>query len=423
MNDWHHEIRVESGGRSHSGAELTRQKSPIGPQHTIYQRGVLEDSFAKVFRGEVLLEGRERQRVLDRLLGKFDDQRPVFDPSAAEVATRPYIPGILNHGTTPAFIGPKGWGKTTFLCRELAPALIIPGRRFLGHFEPAKMTEAERARDVWLINSETRAGAVHEELIAAGLVFAKRDGVPCYVSPDLGLGAGVLIVEQLPESGGASQFDLTDPVKFEDWEARFLEFTGRHDAPLMVIADGLTAAMRNDTGRTGAQTSAFRLLLQEAGIPNGMGVLHSPMDPRVHTPMGGIESGAEWDGHWYATADKYPIMPSTPRHFFTRPRMGDPEVPRRRIVRSEAGGLRYVDAGEKLDRLSESEGDPRRDRLLGRLQGGASLWTAELCGNGDEFKANKKVLAQLEREGEVIAEQVQEGRTRGYRWRLPATTD
>ncbi|MFB4350430.1 hypothetical protein [Microbacterium sp. CR_7] len=369
----------------------------------------------------VTITGKVRQRVVDRLMIDTESMRPIFDPTTGGAMTSAYIPGLWNHGTVPAFIGPKGWGKTKLLFGELAPALLIPDRQFLGAFEPAQMTEVERARDVWMINSETRPTAVHEELIAGGLTFARRNGVPCYVGP-FGLDAGVLIIEHLPAGGGATSFDLTDPAKLGWWEERLIRFTGTYEPPLVVVADGVSAMLGNDTNRYGAFTSAFRRLLQEAGIPNGLGVLHSPMDPRVNTPMNGLESMGEWDGMWIARADRFPIFPTTPRHFLTLPRLGDPIVPEARVGLGDDGRLTLGAASAGKAASLATPVASERDRLLGRLTRDWK-WTKEVCGTGDGYTSGSKLLKVLASEGLIESRMHQEGKTRGTQWRLSAPDD
>ncbi|WP_156149116.1 hypothetical protein [Microbacterium oxydans] len=371
----------------------------------------------------VTITGKARQRVVDRLMIDTGNMPPIFDPTAEGAVTRAYIPGLWNHGTVPAFIGPKGWGKTKLLFGELAPSLLIPDRRFLGAFEATQMTDAERARDVWMINSETRPTAVHEELIAGGLSFSTRAGVPCYVGP-FGLDAGVLIVEHLPASGGATLFDLTDPAKAGWWEERLIRFTGTHEPPLVVVADGVSAMLGNDTNRYGAFTSAFRRLLQEAGIPNGLGVLHSPMDPRVNTPMNGLESMGEWDGMWIARADRFPIFPTTPRHFLTLPRLGDPIVSDARVSLGDDGRLTLGAASEGKAVAPVAPVDSERDRLLRKLSdAGGWAWTKTLCGTGDAYTSGSKLLKVLRAEGVVESREHQEGKIRGVQWRLPESDE
>ena len=227
----------------------------------------------------------------------------------------------MNHATVPAFIAPKGWGKTLFACSH-SYALMIPDARVLGYFDPVMVTEEERGRDVWLLNSETHPGVLHAELLRNGLEFRHRDGVPCYSGGE----GGVLIVEHLVTTS-ATEFDLADEAKFDYWVTRLTEFVYHHVPPLMLIADGVTAMLGNQTARYGAFASRFRELLRECGIPNGLGVLHSPIGVATNTPMHGVESMAEWDGLWLGSSPAFPIRPSDRRYFETLPRLGDPRVP------------------------------------------------------------------------------------------------
>jgi hypothetical protein len=76
---------------------------------------VLNPADAKLLRAEIT--------------GQFEELPPLFDPTT-EPGTRALIPGLMSHDTIPALSGPKGVGKTTFVC-QLAAAFIIDGRRFL----------------------------------------------------------------------------------------------------------------------------------------------------------------------------------------------------------------------------------------------------------------------------------------------------
>ncbi|MDM7888739.1 AAA family ATPase [Curtobacterium sp. RHCJP20] len=357
---------------------------------------------------------------------------PIFDPTQ-EPPTRPYIAGLLNHGRIPALSGPKGVGKTTFVC-QLCAALIIRSREFLGVFEPAEVTAEERGRDVWLINSETHPSAVHEELLRAGLAFGYRDGVPCYHDPAVveWEQQGVLIVEHLPRNGGAVSFDLTDKAKRRLWEERLISFAARRQPPLTVIADGVTAMLGSNTSGYGVWTSGFRRLLQEAGIPNGLGVLHSPMSAvgagRAPTPMNGVESMGEWDGIWYFGASSFPVFASTGREFYTAPRMGDPVVLNHRMTMGDDGMMRLVPRETKAaDRTTSSgaSGNPTATSdenqamdqdVLARLAeaGRTGLTGTEVTGYGREGALRREARDRLVEAGLIFS--ITEGR--GSRWFL-----
>lgn len=373
-------------------------------------------------RGGVPLEGKTLERTVRRLLGQYEDLPPVFDPTSPGWAFRDYLPGLWSHGTSPAFVGPKGWGKTKLLC-DLCAALIIPGRRFLQHFDPVQVTDEERGRDVWLLNSETHHDVIHRELLRCGLVFGYRDArTPCY-GPSLehiADGGGVLIVEQLVMTS-ATAFDLTDEAKFDNWVVRLTEYTNHHIPPLTVIADGVTAMLGNDTGRYGKWTFNFKDLLKECAIPNGLGCLHSPMGVRTNTPMNGIESMAQWDGMWMGSSPDWPVRSGSERWLERLPRLGDDGWPARRIVMDEDGLLRFLPDSEAPGPADQpTTQEDRENALLDKLRAGPpeGMWTRDLCGTGDDYTANKAALDALKDRGVVVAEPVQNGRSRGVRWRL-----
>jgi hypothetical protein len=365
----------------------------------------------------IFADDRQARKLRLMVMGLDDSTRPVYDPTAPGEETRPLIPRLMNHNRISALVAPKAWGKTKLLLQFHA-ALIIPERRFLNHFAPAVMTDEERSRDQWFVNAETPGDAVHSELLKAGLVFDYRDGTPVYHADveDWEL-SGALVVENL--YGRATEFDLTAPGRWDYWRDRFVDFGNRHLPPLFVTADGVTAMLGNETSRTGKFASAYRSLLVDADIRTGLASLHSPMGVNVDTPMQGLESWAEWDGSWIGHADAFPVLPSTRRTFYTLPRIGDPEVPPRKIQLGPDGMLVYVDVDSKADSASVSSSDPARDQLVERMQeAGDWAWTTAICGSGDEYNANKKLLEAMETEGLVITRAHSEGRTRGYQWRL-----
>ena len=373
------------------------------------------------------LSRKEREALVERVIASLDPVPGVFDPSGPEQQIRPLIPGLMNHGTGPAFIGPKGWGKTEFVC-GFAPTLIIHGHRLLKLFEPAQMTVQERARDIWLLNSETKPGVIHKYLLMNGLSFGYRDGVPCYfhdprdqeyLDPDL----GVLIVEHLVETS-ATEFDLTDEAVYDAWTTRVIESARDRMPPLMVIADGVTAMVGNNTSRYGAWASNFSDWRHQCDIPNGLGVLHSPMGVNTNTPMNGIESMGQWDGMWIGSSPAFPIRPEDRRYFETFPRIGDPRVDLCEVVIDD-DGLLLAKPGAQRPRMSSEGGgaepEDRKQVLLASL-GEAhpeKLWTRDVCPPGDDYKADRAALDELLAAGEVTKESVQDGRTRGIRWGLP----
>jgi hypothetical protein len=390
----------------------------------IWQRDLLRGT------GRILEDGVElgwddprRRRIVDRLLGSTPMPAPI-DPTAAEWAVRPYIPELMNYGTVPGFVGPKGWGKTRWL-DGLVPALVIPGYRAFGRFGPVEVSEEGRARDVWLLNAETHLGVVHADLLRAGLTFGYRDGVPCYFYDPEGRGRpldghGVLIVEHLVATS-AIGFDLTDESKFDYWATRLTEYVAHRVPPLTVVADGVTAMLGNNTSKYGAFTSRFKALLKEAGIPNGLGTLHSPMGVHTNTPMQGVESMGEWDGLWIASSPAFPVRAGDRRFLETSPRHGDPVLPQHEVVVGADDQLLMVPVRPGTVGSSGSEdGDPSAEReqaLLDRLQALGEAWTKQVCGDGDEYAPDRAALGRLLAAGRVESEVVQQGRSRGTRWR------
>jgi hypothetical protein len=397
----------------------------LSPERRLTWRGLVqrEDTVFKVD-GEYVTAKKERERVRDRVLKTLDPVSTVFDPSGFDQVIRPLIPTLMNHNTAPAFVGPKGWGKTEFVC-PLCATLIIPGHRFLKHLEPVQMTDDERARDIWLLNSETHPGVIHKYLLMNGLVFGYREGVPCYFHDYAETGGpepdrGVLIVEHLVMTS-ATEFDLTDESQYDVWVTRVIE--SARTPPLMVIADGVTAMLGNNTTRYGAWASKFSDWRHECDIPNGLGVLHSPMGVHVNTPMNGIESMGQWDGIWIGSSTAFPIRPSDPRYFETFPRIGDPRVDLCEVVIDD-DGLLLGKPGAKRPAKSSEGGvagpEDHKEVLLDRL-GEAhpeKLWTRDVCPPADNYKAARAALDELFAEGKVTKEKVAEGNLRGVRWGL-----
>lgn len=386
----------------------------VGQREALARGMIYED-------GELLEhDSRRRERIVKRLSGDFDDMPKMFDPTAAEWDVRPYVPGLMNFGTVPAFVAPKGWGKTTFLT-EFVTALIVPGHRLLDHFEPVKLRPEDRARDVWLINTEVHPRVIHDFLLNAGLVEDRSGGNFCYRAPGAGPEVGVLFVEHLVVTTPTA-FDLTDEVKYDYWVTRLTEFIQHRRPPLTVIADGITAILGAQTTRYGAFTSKFIDLLRECSIPNGLGVLHSPMGINTNTPMNGVESMGQWDGLWIGSANAFPLRRSDRRYFETLPRMGDPEVSIGEIVVSDVFDKpRFLPTSRpKPTPEAAAEAQGPKQRVLARLTeaGPEGLWTKEACGEGDEYSPDRAAIDALVVDKKVTFEKVSNGRSRGIRWRV-----
>ncbi len=354
-------------------------------------------------RGDLYVEGvrlgeNQARRQRSAITGKFRDPPPVWD-ATIEGPTRALIPGLQTYDSFPAFIAPKWWGKTS-LITQLGAALVIPGFRFLGVFGPVQVSRDDEERDVVLINPETRPAAFHEDLLAAGLLYDNSHSeraLPYYYHPD---SPRVLIVEHLRKmSGGPTALDVTDPVKWEWWENRLIERV--NGAPLYLVADSITSIVGNQTARARDFASAFRQLMEAVGVAAGLGILHSPMNPNVHTAMEGLESMAEWDGAWFGSASEFPPRSSSKRAFWTMPRMGDPEVLEHTIVLNDNRMQRAIPrtAREPVDQAPSSPVDHGQleqvviDKLC--QAGKAGLTALELTGASREGEDLRKARDRL----------------------------
>ncbi|KAB2806924.1 AAA family ATPase [Pimelobacter simplex] len=278
------------------------------------------------------LAGRTLQRVRDRLLETYDDlprlgsRRPVLGPR------RFLIPGLWPWGTIPALGGNSKAGKTTVVA-DLTRALLLPGYRFLGHFEPADLTDEERGRGVLVINAEV-AAEDYEATIANGMPEQER-GV---------LGPWDLLdIEHLEDVGGGAHFmDLTDPAIYDLWADRLaecFECDGSDDTtPAVVIVDGVTAigqAIGKDPeDYFGKWYAAFRRLLHECDVSNGLATGHNTMQGG-HL-MGGTAATAGPDGLWTYSSDAMDRVGSK-RRFSVRPRVGGVPISPTRVVMNEEG--------------------------------------------------------------------------------------
>lgn len=361
--------------------------------------------------GELMPEANVR-RVRATLLGTYDSRPRMLDPREDEPG-RELISGLWRWGTVPMLGGPPKVGKSTLIA-ELIAALIIPGRRFLGYFDPVQLTPEERARAIWLLNAENPPGELHEALLAAGLQF-DIDAAPYYYAE----GGGVLYVEHLEDHGGASVFDLTVPENRDWWEYRFMQCpcTGIDDSqpPLVVIADGVTAMLGSDTTRYGAWFGPFRDLLRALDVPNGLAVGHNGLAGK-HL-MNGVESMAGPDGLWTYTSPNAD-EPSAPRYFWTVPRLRAAAVPKGRVRIGEDGLLSYKPKESPSTGLEEKEPestDWEQDVLTRLIAAGESgLMTTEVTGRGRVGQLRKKALDALAKAGRIVSRA--EGQ--GTRWHL-----
>ena len=151
------------------------------------------------------------------------------------------------------------------------------------------------------------------------------------------------------------------------------------------------------------------------------------MDARTNTPMGGIESMAEWDGQWYASSPRFPIRPADARYFETLPRLGDPALPRMQVVLGEDKALALVPEAPRRGAGKPDTGEVGDEAayLLGRLEQAwpEPLWTKEVCRPGDDYRADRAMLDMLVEQRLVTCEVVAKGTKRGMRWGLAAAPD
>lgn len=146
------------------------------------------------------------------MLGQYADlprQRTLADSRVVE-ALRFLIPALWPEETFPMLSGNPKAGKTT-VGVDLVAALAVPGRRFLGHFEPAQMTDEQRERGFLLINAETEAKTLEAALRAELDVDVQLSGGMTVKASE------TVTVEHLKDLGGAQMFDLTDPEIYKMW--------------------------------------------------------------------------------------------------------------------------------------------------------------------------------------------------------------
>jgi len=383
------------------------------------RRILAEGAFVWESSGEPLPPARARFFRAE-ILGTYDGMPRAYDPTTAG-PVRPYIPGLMNHGTIPMLGGPPKGGRST-LANQLAAALIIPDRRFLDAFEPAQMTEAEGRRHVLLLNGENPPDEVHEDLLRLGLEYEPwtADAAPFYSVPGVDR---VLFVEHLDQLGSGDVFDMTSDEQREFWEYRILKATHAtgEPTPLTVIADGVTAMLNADTTRYGRWFAGFKKLLRALDIPNGLAVGHSGLN--TGHLMNGVESMAGPDGLWMYDAREPDKNPNAPRYFWTTPRLRGPRVERSQVVMDDSGMLRLLTPEESARSGSRPAGDDtswRWEAMRARLHdaGSAGLYSFEVAERGPGYRGNMAELERRKQSGEVVARSVTSNKSRGVRWWL-----
>ncbi|HEU5025240.1 MAG TPA: AAA family ATPase [Spirillospora sp.] len=364
-------------GPVHAGAEFVtedlrgRPRVPVAPElrdELIREGALTRDDGTPI-------TGRPAQRVRDRLLGTYDHLPRWGDRDRRDEAPRRMlIPGLWPWGHIPVLGGNAKAGKTTIVA-DLAKALVLPGYRFLGHFDPVEGLEypnpdrddeddvpppdRNRGRGVVLINAET-----------------PRDDMEAAVGTDRGWGSftpDALRVAHLEDMGGASWFDVTDPEKYDRWAHELTaceECDGSDELPpFAVIVDGVTAILGGDMNRYGEWYAAFRRLLREIDVPNGLAVFHNTMSGGH--PMGGVGSQTGADGLWrYSSGDS--DDPASSRWFSVNPRLGGvPIRPTKVVLSEETGRPVLVDAlppnVSPVLTANPTEEDSQADTLAGLI--------------------------------------------------------
>jgi hypothetical protein len=342
------------------GAAWAAQWERLSPEETAWRTGILREG--RFYLDDVLLSPARARFEAARIMGSYRDTPEIFDPSVTG-PVRPYVPGLWNHGTIPMLGGPPKAGKST-LVSELSAALIIPGRRFLGRFDPVEVAENEKNRDVWYLNGENPPDDIHKCLLETGLQFVTyEEGGPYYHVPE---SDRLLIVEHLDQIGGPDVFDLTQPNSREFWEYRLLRPSNGERPPLTVIADGVTAMLGSNTMGYGAWYFGFKKLLRALDIPNGLAVGHTGLN--TGHLMQGVESMAGPDGLWTYDAREPDKNPSAPRYFWASARGRAPVVERSRIVMGPGGRLIMVDSPAPAKGAAVDVNDDRAENIRIKLR-------------------------------------------------------
>lgn len=354
--------------------------------------------------GEVIHQGHEEIAPRSGLI-RADHRSPWTQNEwwhvSDEEAVRWVIPGLWPWGHKPLLTGQPKAGKTSLVV-ELTAALLIEGHRFLGHFEPAALSQDDRRRGIFLINAETPPPNLNHELVRK--LGDDQEARIC------------LEVLHLETMGGPATLDLTRPELYDQWAHRLTSCNkcDRSDdwTPSVVIVDGLTAILQAaDKGveHYGPWYAQFRQLMIELRVPNALVVGHSTLTGN-HS-MGGTEALAGPDGLWTYSSDNVD-NPQASRWFSVMPRLGGAVVPRMRVVRDDAGRLAHAggvptavtgpDDGQTDDDgpdAADAESQVR-SRLLRAGRGG--LLATQITERGRVGLERRKALAQMVERGDVI---------------------
>lgn len=383
------------------GGVMTVSPEVIAERDRIVREGV-------IFAGDEPMPALEAARLRHRLLGSF--RNVSLSDGLQYVSTAPrrfLIPGLWAWGHIPMLGGPPKAGKTTLIA-DLVASLLVPGRRFLDHFEPADLTQDERhGTGLWVvvINAETPAEDFENALRAAGVIDD----------------TWITLAHLEEEFGGASAFDLRIPEVYERWLNLLVfcsECRGGDDVPpSVVIVDGLTAILGSDTTAYGEWYAQFRKLMKELGVPNALVTAHNGL--RGRHLMQGVESMAQADGLWNFFTDD-PDGSNPARYFSVTPRLGGLPIPKTR-VRLDGGRLRMQPKTDPASASKASEppsgsADWAANSLLNKLRaaGAGGLLSTALTGRGRVGGKLRDALDALNDQGKVRSQPEGQGR----RWFL-----
>lgn len=402
-------MRIEHNGRTHSfrtAHEWLRMRSAadiVGRESmdNAATEGTITDDA-----GRPLAEPQQTW-MKRRLAGAHEGLPEARDHLLGSRARRPgprkmAIPCLWPWGHMPSFSGNQKAGKSCLVTGELVPALVVPGFRFLDHFDPAQIGPTELGRGIWVINAETPAEDYEAQMEWLW-------DVPVTVGDDMQVPARELVtVWHLDEHGGATAFDLTDPAKYERW-ADILGDCEDCDGsdfwtPFVVIVDGLTAILGGTTERYAAWDAAFRQLMRAYDVPNALWVGHSTM--QGNHGMGGVEALGGPDGLWVYSSDN-PDNPTSTRRFSVVPRMGGVAVPPT-VVRLDPDGRLRMGQGEPAmatAAATDPPSDPAAEVLAELVRAGAAgLTTTQVTAGGGEVGVQRRrARDRLAEEGRIVS--------------------
>lgn len=399
-------LTVEYGGQVFAADDIEDWERPLDPTLVeIITEGSLRLDGDR-------LAGVAASRVRARLLGKYE-HLPSSDGfrNRTSEPRRFLIPGLWPWGHVPMLGGPPKAGKTT-LVADLAASLLVPGRKFLGHFEASDLTQDANHGSsglwVYLINAETPAQDFEDAVADAGVIDDTW-----------------LSIDHLTEDfGGPTSFDLTRPEVYDLWLHRLVwcdDCNGSDFAPPSVlIVDGLTAILGSDTTRYGAWYAAFRRLTREAEIANALVTAHNGL--RGGHLMQGVESMAQADGLWNFSTDN-PDAPSPNRYFSVTPRIGGVAVPKSRVTFEEGRLKMQTKSTPKATTAAAEEHieagadeDWAVTQILDKLReaGSQGMRATPLTGRGSLGEKLRPALHELHEQGVVTFRP--EGQ--GQRWFL-----